>query len=120
MGRSQPVVEMGDRVWDDCVFSTRVSIAVTDALSGDGACRDWPKLAADLGGGVESEAIVLVGDDRRIGVGVAARLYDGEQSDPCVEFSVGGFFDLKTSEAAVFAGGFYFGGAGDIWDGGGG
>ena len=106
MDRSQSVVEMGDRLWDDRVFSASVSTAVADALSGDGTGGNWPKLAADLGGGVEFEAIGVVGNDGWVGAGVAARCDDGKSSDPCVELSVGGFFDLKTSEAAVFAGGF--------------
>ena len=120
MDRSQPVGEMGDRVWDDGSVRAGVSIVVADAFSGDGTGWNWPKLAADLGGGVESEAIALVGDDRRIGVGSAARLHDGEPSDPCVELSASGLFDLKTSETAIFAGRFYFCGAGYVWDGGGG
>lgn len=120
MDRSQPVGKRGDRVWDDGVIRAGLSIVVTDALSGDGTSRNWSKLAADLGGGVESEAIAVVGDDRRIGAGAAARLHDGEQSNPCVELSASRFFDLKTSETTVFAGRFYFRGAGHVWDGSGG
>ena len=77
MDRSQPVGEMGDRVWDDGSVRAGVSIVVANAFSGDGTSWNWPKLAADLGGGMESEAIALVGDDRRISARATARLYDG-------------------------------------------
>jgi hypothetical protein len=75
--RSDSIVEMDGGLWDHGVFGVGVFVVVADPISGDGVSGDWAELVIDLGGGLEFEAIDLVGDECWVSAGFVSGCDDG-------------------------------------------